>query len=130
MTTAITRFGRISSASGREGDDLASLAPLSASLAAAGALAEASEAHLEALASPAELLEQASELVEALAELTHLLFGGLLPCHSVDVLAELLLARQEAGEINVVDEGQAWHLCLAPTARRRYRRAYEAEKGI
>ncbi|NES27377.1 hypothetical protein GCE86_13095 [Micromonospora terminaliae] len=47
-----------------------------------------------------------------------------------DVLAEVLLARQEAGEINVVDEGQAWHVCLAPTARRRYRRAYEAEMGI
>ncbi|MET8908025.1 hypothetical protein [Micromonospora sp. NPDC004551] len=47
-----------------------------------------------------------------------------------DVLAELLLARQEAGEINVVDEGQVWHLCLAPTARRRFRRAYEAEMGI
>ncbi|WP_433280871.1 hypothetical protein [Micromonospora sp. CA-244673] len=47
-----------------------------------------------------------------------------------DLLAELLLARQEAGEINVVDEGQAWHLCLAPAARRRFRRAYEAEMGI
>ncbi|PTA43764.1 hypothetical protein [Micromonospora sp. RP3T] len=44
-------------------------------------------------------------------------------------LAGLLLGRQEAGEINVVDEGQAWHLCLAPSARRRYRRAYEAEMG-
>jgi len=47
-----------------------------------------------------------------------------------DTLAELLLARQRAGEINVVDEGQAWHLCLAPTARRRLRRAYEAEMGV
>jgi hypothetical protein len=47
-----------------------------------------------------------------------------------DTLAELLLARQEAGEINVVDEGQAWHVCLAPTARRRLRRAYEAEMGV
>ncbi|MEU5722063.1 hypothetical protein [Micromonospora sp. NPDC047738] len=46
-----------------------------------------------------------------------------------DALADLLLARQEAGEINVVDEGQAWHLCLAPTARLRFRRAYEAEMG-
>ncbi|MFI2711102.1 hypothetical protein ACH495_13335 [Micromonospora sp. NPDC018662] len=44
-------------------------------------------------------------------------------------LAGLLLARQDAGEVNVVDEGQAWHLCLAPAARRRYRRAYEAEMG-
>lgn len=47
-----------------------------------------------------------------------------------DLLADLLLARQEAGEINVVDEGQAWHLCLAPTAQRRFRRAYEAEMGV
>ncbi|MGW5670789.1 hypothetical protein [Micromonospora sp. NPDC003776] len=47
-----------------------------------------------------------------------------------DTLAELLLARQEAGEVNVVDEGQAWHLCLAPAARRRFRRAYEAEMGM
>ncbi|EEP70003.1 hypothetical protein MCAG_00330 [Micromonospora sp. ATCC 39149] len=47
-----------------------------------------------------------------------------------DVLAGLLLARQQAGEINVVDEGQAWHLCLAPAARARYRRAYEAEMGV
>ncbi|MGC4892599.1 hypothetical protein [Micromonospora sp. DT31] len=45
-------------------------------------------------------------------------------------LAGLLLARQEAGEINVVDEGQAWHLCLAPAARGRFRRAYEVEMGV
>ncbi|WBB68994.1 DUF5715 family protein [Micromonospora sp. WMMD812] len=45
-------------------------------------------------------------------------------------LAEVLLARQEAGEINVIDEGQAWHICLAPGARRRLRRAYEAEMGV
>ncbi|MFU8851223.1 DUF5715 family protein [Micromonospora sp. SL1-18] len=47
-----------------------------------------------------------------------------------DTLADLLLARQEAGEINVVDEGQTWHVCLAPAARRRFRRAYEAEMGV
>lgn len=47
-----------------------------------------------------------------------------------DVLAELLLARQRAGEVNVVDEGQAWHLCLAPGARHRLRRVYEAELGV
>jgi len=47
-----------------------------------------------------------------------------------DALAELLLARQEAGEINVVDEGQTWHVCLAPAARRRFRQAYEAEMGV
>ncbi|MFI7490133.1 DUF5715 family protein [Micromonospora echinaurantiaca] len=47
-----------------------------------------------------------------------------------ETLGGLLLARQQAGEVNVVDEGQAWHLCLAPGARRRLRRAYEAEMGI
>ncbi|WP_027661306.1 DUF5715 family protein [Salinispora fenicalii] len=47
-----------------------------------------------------------------------------------EVLAELLLARQRAGEVNVVDEGQAWHLCLAPGARGRLRRVYEAELGV
>ncbi|MFC4147586.1 hypothetical protein ACFO0M_15120 [Micromonospora mangrovi] len=47
-----------------------------------------------------------------------------------ETLARLLLDRQAAGEINVVDEGQAWHICLAPAARRRLRRAYEAEMGI
>lgn len=47
-----------------------------------------------------------------------------------DTLAELLLARQRAGEVNVVDEGQAWHLCLAPASGRRLRRAYEAEMGV
>ncbi|MFR9777915.1 hypothetical protein ACL02O_17915 [Micromonospora sp. MS34] len=47
-----------------------------------------------------------------------------------DTLADLLLARQAAGEINVVDEGQAWHLCLAPAVRSRFRHAYEAEMGV
>ncbi|MFI7576667.1 DUF5715 family protein [Micromonospora sp. NPDC049497] len=47
-----------------------------------------------------------------------------------DVLAEILLARQRAGEVNVVDEGQAWHLCVAPAARKRLRGAYEAEMGV
>ncbi|TCB94368.1 hypothetical protein E0H26_22050 [Micromonospora zingiberis] len=47
-----------------------------------------------------------------------------------DTLAGLLLNRQRTGEINVVDEGQAWHVCLAPSATARLRRAYEAEMGI
>ncbi|MEV4773733.1 hypothetical protein [Micromonospora humida] len=47
-----------------------------------------------------------------------------------DVLAEILLARQSAGELNVIDEGPDWHVCLAPTARARLRSAYEAEMGI
>ncbi|RKN15319.1 hypothetical protein D7147_26070 [Micromonospora musae] len=47
-----------------------------------------------------------------------------------ETLAALLLTRQQAGEINVIDEGQAWHVCLAPVAGRRLRRAYEAEMGV
>ncbi|MFF3865950.1 DUF5715 family protein [Micromonospora sp. NPDC001898] len=47
-----------------------------------------------------------------------------------DALAGLLLARQRAGEVNVIDEGQAWHLCLAPAAGPRFRRSYEAEMGV
>jgi Family of unknown function (DUF5715) len=29
-------------------------------------------------------------------------------------LREVLLDRQDAGEINVIDEGQAWHICVRP----------------
>jgi Family of unknown function (DUF5715) len=29
-------------------------------------------------------------------------------------LARVLLARQAAGQVNVIDEGQAWHICLSP----------------
>jgi hypothetical protein len=37
------------------------------------------------------------------------------------VLQGLLLDRQRAGEINVVDEGQAWHVCVCPGAGRALR---------
>ncbi len=30
------------------------------------------------------------------------------------VLEGLLLERQQAGEVNAIDEGQTWHLCLSP----------------
>lgn len=30
------------------------------------------------------------------------------------VLQQILLERQAAGDINVIDEGQAWHVCLRP----------------
>lgn len=33
-----------------------------------------------------------------------------------NVLARLLFARQEAGQLNVIDEGKAWHLCVSPDA--------------
>ncbi len=32
------------------------------------------------------------------------------------VLEGLLLERQQAGEVNTIDEGQTWHLCLSPAA--------------
>jgi len=35
------------------------------------------------------------------------------------LLQRLLLERQEAGQINVIDEGQAWHICLGPAAGHR-----------
>ena len=37
------------------------------------------------------------------------------------VLRRLLLDRQRSGEINVIDEGQAWHLCVCPGAGRALR---------
>jgi hypothetical protein len=37
------------------------------------------------------------------------------------VLQDVLLDRQRAGEVNVIDEGQAWHICLRPGAGRALR---------
>ncbi|MFB9237765.1 hypothetical protein ACFFWC_19755 [Plantactinospora siamensis] len=37
--------------------------------------------------------------------------------HGTDTaLGMLLLDRQRAGEVNVIDEGQAWHVCVSPAA--------------
>jgi hypothetical protein len=44
-------------------------------------------------------------------------------------LAALLLDRQDDGDINVIDEGQVWHVCISPTAVAGLRRAYAAEIG-
>jgi len=38
-------------------------------------------------------------------------------------LREILLARQDAGDINVVDEGAIWHLCVSPRAAAQLRPA-------
>ena len=46
-----------------------------------------------------------------------------------NVLARLLLERQEAGQLNVIDEGQAWHLCVNPLARDELNAAYRAQLG-
>ena len=43
-------------------------------------------------------------------------------------LAGLLAERQQAGEVNVIDEGQAWHVCLSP-AGRWLRRVRDAPDG-
>jgi hypothetical protein len=42
-------------------------------------------------------------------------------------LARLLLERQEAGQVNVIDEGQVWHLCVSPHARGELQAAYDAQ---
>jgi hypothetical protein len=42
-------------------------------------------------------------------------------------LARLLLERQEAGQVNVIDEGQVWHLCVSPRARGALQTAYDAQ---
>ena len=44
-----------------------------------------------------------------------------------NLLARLLLERQEAGQINVIDEGQAWHLCVNPLAHDELQAAYDAQ---
>lgn len=47
-----------------------------------------------------------------------------------DLLARLLLERQEAGQLNVIDEGQAWHLCVNPLACDELRAAYDAQLRV
>jgi hypothetical protein len=38
-----------------------------------------------------------------------------------------LLERQEAGQLNVIDEGQAWHLCVNPLACQELLGVYHAQ---
>ena len=40
-------------------------------------------------------------------------------------LATVLLELQQRGLVNVIDEGQAWHVCLSPGARAELRAEYE-----
>jgi hypothetical protein len=44
-----------------------------------------------------------------------------------NLFGHLLLERQEAGQLNVIDEGQAWHLCISPLARDELQGAYSAQ---
>ncbi len=39
-------------------------------------------------------------------------------------LASLLIERHHAGELNVIDEGQAWHVCISPDACELLERVY------
>ncbi|HEY7145360.1 MAG TPA: DUF5715 family protein [Streptosporangiaceae bacterium] len=45
------------------------------------------------------------------------------------VLQGLLLDLQQAGDINVIDEGQAWHVCISPAGGRGLRRVPGARAG-
>jgi hypothetical protein len=42
-------------------------------------------------------------------------------------LARILFERQAAGQLNVIDEGQAWHLCVNPFACDELQAAYEGQ---
>ena len=44
-----------------------------------------------------------------------------------NLLPRLLLERQEAGQLNVIDEGQAWHLCVNPLAGYELQAVYDAQ---
>jgi hypothetical protein len=44
-----------------------------------------------------------------------------------NLLARLLLERQETGQLNVIDEGQAWHLCVNPLACYELEAVYDAQ---
>lgn len=44
-----------------------------------------------------------------------------------NVLARLLQERQEAGQLNVIDEGGTWHLCVSPSACDELQAAYDSQ---
>jgi Family of unknown function (DUF5715) len=44
-----------------------------------------------------------------------------------NLLPRLLLERQEAGQLNVIDEGQVWHLCVSPLVHDTLQAAYNAQ---
>ena len=45
-------------------------------------------------------------------------------------LARLLLERQESGQLNVIDEGHAWHVCVNPLACEELQATYDAELRV
>ena len=44
-----------------------------------------------------------------------------------NVRARLLFERQEAGQLNVIDEGGTWHLCVNPNALTELQAAYDSQ---
>ena len=46
-----------------------------------------------------------------------------------EALQQVLLERQREGEINVIDEGQAWHVCIRPGAGRALSLIPDQQKG-
>ena len=47
-----------------------------------------------------------------------------------NLLPRLLVERQEAGQLNVIDEGQAWHLCVNPFACDELQAAYDRQPRV
>lgn len=45
------------------------------------------------------------------------------------ILEEILVGRRDAGEINVIDEGHAWHVCPSPASMTGLRQAYQQQIG-
>jgi len=47
-----------------------------------------------------------------------------------NLLARLLLERQEAGQVNVIDEGQVLHFCVSPLACDELQAAYHGQQNV
>jgi hypothetical protein len=47
-----------------------------------------------------------------------------------NLLSRLLVERQEAGQLNVIDEGQAWHLCVNPFACDELQAVYDSQLRV
>ena len=48
---------------------------------------------------------------------------------AIDALETVLLAMQGRGEVNVIDEGQAWHVCISPAESVRLQRVFHEQFG-
>jgi hypothetical protein len=47
-----------------------------------------------------------------------------------NVLGRLLFERQDAGQLNVIDEGRTWHLCVNPQACHELQAAYDDQMSV